>query len=111
MTSKEAIQQVDACERQINVIYSKLLDDARSMGSSAEREQSNITTIKWRRQLIISLIGLIVCFASSPVWGSVLIIGGIFLAYFAYCIAGTTEAEVKKQVEYLNNTLDSNLEI
>ncbi len=111
MTSQEARQQVDACERQITGTYSNLRDAARSMGSSAVQAQSSSTTTKTMLPLIISLIGLFLCFASHPVWGVLLIIAGIFFAYTAHDSAASVQKNVEQQVGYLNNTLDSNSRI
>lgn len=111
MTSQEARQQVDACEDQITSTYLNLRDAAKSMGLSAVQAQSSRTTIITMLPLSISLIGLILCFASHPVWGVILIIAGIFFAYSAHVPAASVQEKVEQQVGYLNNTLDSNLTI
>lgn len=112
MTSQEARQQLNACESQITGTYSNLRDAARSMGSSAAQEASSKTTMSTLLPLIISLFGLILCFASShPVWGVILIIVGIVIAYNTHQSAASVQKNVEQQVGYLNNTLDSNSRI
>ena len=111
MTSQEARQQLNSCESQITGTYSNLRDVARSMGSSAAQAASSKTTTSTLLPLIISLFGLFLCFASHPVWGVILIIGGIVIAYNAHQSAAWVQKGVEQQVGYLNNTLDSNSKI
>jgi hypothetical protein len=111
MTSQEARQQVDACESQVVGTFSELKDAVRSMESSASQAQSSSTTTKTMLPLIISLVGLFLCSASHPVWGVLLIIAGIFLAYTAHDDAVSVQKNVETQVGYLNNTLDNNSKI
>ena len=111
MTSQEARQQLNACESQITGTYSNLRDAARSMGSSASQAASSKTTMSTLLPLIISLFGLILCFTSHPVWGVILIIVGIVIAYNTHQSAASVQKNVEQQVGYLNNTLDSNSKI
>lgn len=115
MTSQEARQQVDACEHQITGTYSNLRNAARSMGSSAAQAASSKTSTSTLLPLIISLFGLILCFASHPIWGILLgillIIVGIVIAYNTHQSAASVQKNVEQQVGYLNNTLDSNSKI
>lgn len=111
MTSQEARQQLNACESQITGTYSNLRDAARSMGSSASQAASSKTTMSTLLPLIISLFGLILCFASHSVWGVILIIVGIVIAYNTHQSAASVQKNVEQQVGYLNNTLDSNSRI
>ena len=111
MTSQEARQQLNACESQITGTYSNLRDAARSMGSSASQAASSKTTMSTLLPLIISLFGLILCFPSHPVWGVILIIVGIVIAYNTHQSAASVQKNVEQQVGYLNNTLDSNSKI
>ena len=66
MTSNEARQKIDACERQIVGAYSGLKDSARQVGSSAASSASSATLMKTLLPLILCLIGLF-CFS---VWYS-----------------------------------------
>lgn len=111
MTLQEASQQLNVCESQITGTYSNLCDAARSMGSSAAQAASSKTTMSTLLPLIISLFGLILCCASHPVWGVILIMVGIAIAYNTYQSAASVQKNVEQQVGYLNNTLDSNLKI
>ena len=111
MTSQEARQQLNACESQITGTYSNLRDTARSMGSSTAQAASGKTAMSILLPLIISLFGLILCFASHPVWGVILIIVGIVIAYNTHKKAATVQKDVDKQVEDLNHTLDLNSKI
>ena len=111
MTSQEARQQLNACESQITGTYSNLRDAARSMGSSVAQAASSKTTMSTLLPLIISLFGLILCFAPHPVWGVILIIVGIVIAYNTHQSAASVKKNVEQQVGYLNNTLDSNSRI
>ena len=110
MTSQEARQQLNACESQITGTYSNLRDAARSMGASASQAASRKTTMSTLLPLIISLFGLILCFASHP-GGVILIIVGIVIAYNTHKSAASVQKNVDQQVGYLNNTLDSNSKI
>ena len=111
MTSQEARQQLNACESQITGTYSNLRDAARSMGSSAAQAASSKTTMSTLLPLIISLFGLILCSASHPGWGVILIIVGIVIAYNTHQSAASVQKYVEQQVGYLNDTLDSNSRI
>lgn len=66
MTSQEARKQLDACESQITGVFSNLHDVARSMGSSAAYAALSKTT-STLLPFIISLFGMILCFASHPI--------------------------------------------
>lgn len=111
MTSQEARQQLNACENQITSTYSNLCDSARSMGASTSQAASSKTITSTFLPLIISLIGLILMFASQSFLGIVLIIVGIVSAYNSHQSAASVQKRVEQQVEYLNNTLDSNSKI
>lgn len=111
MTSQEARQQINACEKQITGTYSNLHDVARSMGSSAVQAASSKTTTSTILPLNISLFGLFLCFASHPVWGILLIIVGIVTAYNTHQSTASVQENVEQQVGYLNNTLDRNSRI
>ena len=111
MTSQEARQQLDACERQITGTYSNLRDAARSMGSNAVQAASSKTTMSTIWPLIISLFGLILCFASHPVWGILLIIVGIVIAYYTYLSAASAQTTVENQQKNLNSIIDNNAKI
>ena len=110
MTSQEARQQLNACESQITGTYSNLRDAARSMGASASQAASSKTAMSTLLPLIISLFGLILCL-SHPVWGVILIIVGIVIAYITYQSAASVQINVKQQVGYLNDKLDINSKI
>ena len=109
MTSQEARQKVDSCEQQITSTYSNLLNAAKSMGSSASQAASSKTTKSTFLPLIISLIGLIFSFSHIPVFGIILIIAGIVVAYNKRQSAASVQKKVEQQVQYLNNALNSNL--
>lgn len=111
MTSQEARQQLNACESQITGTYSNLCDAARSMGSSAAQAASSKTTMSTLLPLIISLFGLILCFASHPIWGVIFIIVGIVIAYNTHQSAASVQKNVEQQERSLNNTLDRNSKI
>lgn len=107
MTSQEAIQQLNACESQITGTYYDLCVAARSMGSSAAQAASSKTTMSTLLPLIISLCGLILCFASHPVWGVILIIVGIVITYNTHQSAASVQKKVEQWVGYLDDKLDS----
>ncbi len=111
MTSQEARQQVEACECQITDAYSNLRDAVRSVGSSATQAASSKTTTSTLMPLIISLFGLILCFASHPVWGILLIILGIVIAYNMYQSAASVLNMVENRQKNLNSILDDNSKI
>lgn len=111
MTSQEARQQLNTCESQITGTYSNLRDAARSMGASTSRAASSKTTTSTLLPLLISLFGLILCDPSHLVWGVILIIVGIVIAYNTHQSAASVQKNVEQQVGYLNNTLDRNSRI
>lgn len=111
MTSQEARQQLNACERQITGTYSNLRDAARSMGSNAVQAASSKTAMSTIRPLIISLFGLILCFASHPVWGILPIIVGIVIAYHTHQYAESAQTTVENQQKNLNSIIDNNAKI
>ena len=111
MTSQEAKQQINACESQIIGTYSNLRDAARGMGASAVQAASSKTTMCTMLPLIISLFGLILCFASHPVWGILLIIVGIVIAYNTHQSAKSAETTVENQQKNLNSIIDNNAKI
>lgn len=111
MTSKEAKQQVEACERKIKAEYKNLQDAAMSIGDRATQAQSSKTSSKTKRPLILSLIGLLLCFASHPVWGVLFIIGGGFFAYTAHSAAALIQMDIETKAKNLNKTLEYNSKI
>lgn len=111
MTSQEARQQLNICESKITGTYSSLLDAARSIGSSATHTGASKTTMSTLLPLIISLYGLILCIVSHPVWGIIVIIVGIVIAYKTHKSAASVQRNIETQAGYLNNTLNSNSKI
>ncbi|EFF69142.1 hypothetical protein NQ527_11895 [Eshraghiella crossota] len=111
MTSQEARQQLNACESQITGTYSNLCDSARSMGASTSQAASSKTTMSTLLPLIISLVGLVLMFASHPVWGIILIIVGCVVAYNSHQTAASVQKNVEQQVNNLNNVINNNSRI
>lgn len=111
MTSQEARQQLNACENQIAGTYGNLRDAARSMGSSAVKAASGKTMRCTLLPLIISLFGIILCLVSHPVWGAVVIIAGIVIAYSAYQATASVQSKIEDQQRNLNSVLDNNSKI
>lgn len=130
MTSQEAKQQVDACERQIMLAYNDMKSAARDVGSAsysaASREKARIendangtTSMNTMLSLLISLVGIILFLVSDPVWGILLFIVGIVVAYNVYQSADAKASKrigeatkilnnVNSQQVYLNSVLDKN---
>ena len=111
MTSQEARQQLNVCESKITGTHSSLCNTARSIGASAAQTAASKTTINTLLPLIISLLGLILCIASHPIWGIIVIIVGIIIAYNTHKSAATVQRNIETQVGYLNNALNSNSKI
>ena len=91
MTSEEAKQKVSSCERDIRNAYNGLWGSAKELGNAgcyvAQRAKSRIedeayrnTLIKVGLSVLVIIFGVILCMASHPGWGSLLVIGGIVLA-------------------------------
>lgn len=111
MTSQEARQQVEACERQITDAYSNLRDAVRSVGSSTTQAASSKATTNTLLPLIISVLGIILFFSSHPVWGVLLIIAGIVIAYNIDQAEASALNMVKNRQKNLNSILDDNSKI
>lgn len=112
MTSQEAREQLNVCESQITGTYSNLRNTARSMGSSAVKAASGETTKDTLLPLIIlSIFGLMLCIASHPAWGILLIIVGIVIAYNTHQSAKSAQTTVENQQKYLNSVIDNNATI
>ena len=110
MTSQEAKQQVDACERKVVSAYGNMRSAARTVGTSAASAASSKTTMSTLLPLIISVIGLLI-FGSHPFWAIVMIIVGIWIAYSSHSSAKSIQNTVEGQQETLNSTLDNNSKI
>ncbi len=114
MTSEEARQKVSSCERDINSAYSGMWGSAKEVGTAgynaALREKNRIvedasrnTMIKVGLSVLVAVFGLILCGASHPGWGILLIIVGAALAYNMYQSASSEE---KKRSDAANSTLN-----
>ena len=111
MTLQEARQQLNACERRITGTYSNLRDAARSVGANAAQAASSNTTISTMWPLIISILGLILCFVSSRVWGILFIIVGIVVAYKTHKSAKFAQTTIENQQKNLNAIIENNVKI
>ena len=114
MTSQEARQQIDACERQITGAYSNLEDAARSMGEVVVEEAASNTTKKTMMPLIISLIGLILVLTQdlgAGMLGVIMIIVGIVVAYNAHKSAASIQQTIENQQKNFFNILSNNSKI
>lgn len=110
MTSQEAKQQVDACERKVVSAYDNMRSAARTVGTSAVSAAASKTTMSTLLPLIISVIGLLI-FGSHPFWAIVLIVAGIWIAYSCHSSAKSIQNTVEGQQKTLNSTLDNNSKI
>ena len=110
MTSQEAKQQVDACERKVVSAYDNMRSAARTVGTSAASAAASKTTMSTLLPLIISVIGLLL-FGSHPFWAIVLIVAGIWIAYSCHSSAKSIQNKVEGQQKTLNSTLDNNSKI
>ena len=110
MTSNEARQKIDACERQIVGAYSGLKDSARQVGSSAASSASSATFMKTLLPLILCLIGLF-CFAGPWFLGIVFIAAGIFISVKLHAPAKSVQNNIENMQKNLNSTIDNNANI
>ena len=110
MTSNEARQKIDACERQIVGAYSGLKDSARQVGSSAASSASSATLMKTLLPLILCLIGLF-CFAGPWFLGIVFIAAGIFISVKLHEPAKSVQNNIENMHKNLNSTIDNNANI
>ena len=110
MTSNEARQKIDACERQIVGAYSGLKDSARQVGSSAASSASSSTLMKTVLPLILCLIGLF-GFAGPWCLGSVFIAAGIFISVKLHEPAKSVQNNIENMQKNLNSTIDNNANI
>lgn len=110
MTSNEARQKVDECERQIVSAYSGLKGSARAVGFSAVSAASNKTTMSTLLPLILCIIGLL-CFGGPWFFGIVLIGLGIFIAYKLHASAKRVQNSVENCQKNLNSIIDFNTNI
>ena len=110
MTSNEARQKIDACERQIVGAYSGLKDSARQVGSSAASSASSATLMKTLLPLILCLIGLF-CFSCPWFLGIVFIAAGIFISVKLHGPAKSVQNNIENMQKNLNSTIDNNANI
>lgn len=110
MTSQEARQQVDACERKVVSTYDSMRSAARTVGTSAASAAASKTTKSTLLPLIISVIGLLL-FGSHPFWAIVMIIAGVWIAYSCHSSAKSIQNTVEGQQKILNSTLENHSKI
>ena len=110
MTSNEARQKIDACERQIVGAYSGLKDSERQVGSSAASSASSATLMKTLLPLILCLIVLF-CFAGPWFLGIVFIAAGIFISVKLHEPAKSVQNNIENMQKNLNSTIDNNANI
>lgn len=110
MTSNEARQKIDACERQIVGAYSGLKDSARQVGSSAASSASSATLMKTLLPLILWLIGLF-CFSGPWFLRIVFIAAGIFISVKLHGHAKSVQNNIENIQKNLNSTIDNNANI
>lgn len=110
MTSNEARQKIDACERQIVGAYSGLKDSARQVGSSAASSASSATLMKTLLPLILCLIGLFY-FLGPWFLGIVFIAAGIFISVKLHGPAKSVQNNIENMQKNLNSTIDNNANI
>lgn len=110
MTSHEAKQQVDACEREVVSAYDNMRSAVRTVGTSAVSAAASKTTMCTLLPLIISVIGVLL-FGAHPLWAIVLIVAGIWIAYSSHSSAKSIQDKVEGQQKTLNSTLDNNSKI
>ena len=108
MTLQEARQQVERCEHQITGAYKNLHEAAMNMGSSAVGAATGKTTMCTLLPLIISLLGVFLCFVVHPIFGILLIIVGIVIAYYAHKSAASVQDRVENLQKRLNSFLNKN---
>lgn len=111
MTSRQARQQVDACEDRIVRTYSNLIDAARGLGTSAVQAAASKTIGNTFAPLLISAFGLILWVAEHPVWGFLLIAAGITFAYNMHVSAAGIEKKIESQRTSLFSTIENNSRI
>ena len=115
MTSEEARKKVSSCERDIKSAYRGLWGSAKEVGTTGynaalrdkvriEEDASHNTMTRVGLSVLVIVFGFILCVASHPGWGVLLIIVGGVLAYNMYQSAST---EAKKRSDAANSTLSS----
>ena len=111
MTSNEARQKIDACERQIVGAYSGLKDSARQVGSSAASSASSATSMKTLLPLILCLIGLFDFLDPFLGIGIFFIPAGIFISVKLHGSAKSVKNNIENMQKKLNSTIDNNANI
>ena len=110
MTTNEARQRIEACERQIAAEYGKLTANARALGTVANPSVSNKTTMSTLLPLLLCLVGFI-CFKSAWFLGAMLIGFGIFVSYSLHESAKRVQTRVENGQKSLNSVIDNNSKI
>ena len=110
MTSNEAKQKVDECERQIVSTYNTLKDNARAVGTSAASAASSKTTANTVWPLLLCVLGF-VFFAGPWFLGLVCIISGAVIAYNLHNSAQTAQNSIENGQKNLNSIIDTNANI
>lgn len=118
MTTDEAKQNVNACEREIKSAYDQLVSNARDIASSgynaAVDERKNIiseanrsTTIATLLSLTISVFGILLCIFGFYGMGVICIIAGSIVAYNVYKKCADNAQEKKKAADNIFNNVSN----
>lgn len=110
MTSQEARQLLDMYESQITDSYSDLCNSAKKVGEKAVLEASEATS-KARVWFGLPLIGVVLFFASHPVWGVLLMIIGGLLASSLYSDAKAQQIKIENRQRILISRINDRLKI
>ena len=111
MTTEEAKQKIDECEKKITSAHSTLCDSARGMGSSALQAIEAENKKKTLMPLIACAIGFICMLIGHPVFGVLFIIGGLVASYNARSKAKAAKEQVETAIRMMNSAIDKNSNI
>lgn len=110
MTSYEAQQQVEACERHIAGSHAALCNAAWAVGTSAFQAASNKVVLMTVIPLCFVVIGIIMTAIGSG-WGVALIIAGLIGAYKLHQSGAEVRRAVQAGQNVLNGTINNNTNI
>lgn len=110
MTSQEARQQVEICERSIVDAYSELIETAVEVGDNAGNVVSGKEILHIFLAIFIGVFGLFISRLQLAL-GIIIILGDSIVTFFSFSSVASQRKEVDKGREELRSIIDSNSKI
>ncbi len=105
-------RQIDAYESRIQESYYVFQEESSHFCDNVSEAMSNRTRLMTFWPLLISLIGIVMCFSPQlTLIGVVLVIVGCVGSYYSHKYAKTKELRVRSELSNFKRTLDRNMRI